>query len=77
MLTSIKAEFLPPVDGDIAKVTWVEPFTNFQDGFAYSRVEDLSDSKLAKARMWKMIAWVHKFLPRLKGAKVISVTSFW
>ncbi|KAF1949669.1 hypothetical protein CC80DRAFT_484052 [Byssothecium circinans] len=71
-----KAEFLPPAKGSVGKITWIHPFTNLHNS-SVSRVEDLSESALAKNHMHKAIGWAREFLPALQGARIISITSFW
>lgn len=73
-----KAEFLPPVLRDgIAKITWINPFTNFRNESSVSYVQDLSGSVLARREMQRMISWANQFLPDLQGARIISGTSYW
>ncbi len=69
-----KAEFLPPLRGNIAKVTWVMPFTNL-DG-ELSCVKDVSDSSLGEREKDKVISWLQSRLPGIKWADM-KIQSFW
>ncbi|KAI0388558.1 FAD dependent oxidoreductase [Xylariaceae sp. FL0594] len=70
-------DFLPPAGGGkTGKLTWIEPFTN-GGASSLSRVDDFSNTRLARAHMAKAVEWARKFIPALEGASIVSINSFW
>lgn len=74
--TNDTAEFVPPQQNALGKITFICPFTN-KKGTPLSQPEDLSQSHYATLCLLKTRDWARRYLSRLKGATIISIRSMW